>query len=278
MSRSQKKAERLLQIEALLLAHPEGLTPSELARKLQVNRSTIGRYLPELPKHIYIDNLDSNRWKIDRAGYLVNVRFNLHETLAIHIATRLLATHTIHQYTFAPYFIEPYAVGQTTHVIGQRTPPGTIRTFKIERIERIEMTTTPFDIPANFNPSHFLANAWGIWYTETEPKQVVLRFSRHVAQRVQETRWHRSQEVAQERDGHLLWRAWVAEPQEMLPWIRGWGADVEIIEPDTLRHKMMGEARQLAQLYGWHTHRGTNTTATTPSLQQTFQDFFGGES
>ena len=90
MSRSSKRANRLLQIEALLLSHPEGLTPAELARKLQVNRSTVGRYLADLPGHIYLDDLDGGKWKIDREGYLVNVRFNLHEALAVHLAARPL--------------------------------------------------------------------------------------------------------------------------------------------------------------------------------------------
>ena len=39
------------------------------------------------------------------------------------------------EYDFFPYFIEPYAVGQTTHAIGWREPPGARRTFKLERVE-----------------------------------------------------------------------------------------------------------------------------------------------
>ena len=34
---SQTKAERLIQIEALLLAHPEGLSQSEIAKRLGVH-------------------------------------------------------------------------------------------------------------------------------------------------------------------------------------------------------------------------------------------------
>ena len=92
MNPAETKAGRLLQIEALLLAHPEGLTQAEIARRLNVNRSTIGRYLPDLPENIYIDDLDSNRWKINRTAYLVNLRLNLHEATAVHLAARLLAT------------------------------------------------------------------------------------------------------------------------------------------------------------------------------------------
>jgi CRISPR-associated endonuclease/helicase Cas3 len=90
MERAQNKASRLIQIENLLLAYPEGLTQAELARRLQVDRSTINRYLVDLPKHIYIE--DDGRLRLDRTADLINVRLNLHETLAVHLASRLLAT------------------------------------------------------------------------------------------------------------------------------------------------------------------------------------------
>jgi len=38
MARSSTKAARLLQIETLMMAHPEGLTPAEIARRLDVQR------------------------------------------------------------------------------------------------------------------------------------------------------------------------------------------------------------------------------------------------
>ncbi len=53
MKRAANKAERLLQIEQLLLAHPEGLTQAELARRLGVDRSTIHRNLADVPGYIY---------------------------------------------------------------------------------------------------------------------------------------------------------------------------------------------------------------------------------
>ncbi|MEW5871257.1 MAG: CRISPR-associated helicase Cas3' [Chloroflexota bacterium] len=322
MSRSEVKAGRLLQIEALLLAHPEGMTQAEIARRMGVNRSTIHRDLTDLPRHIYIE--DDGRLRIDREGYLVNVRVSLHEALALHLAARLLATRMdrqnphagaalrklgaalerlaprvslhlkqsadvmddaaqrhdpvylqalekltlawaeqrkarvwhrhertgeVHAYTFAPYFIEPYAVGQSTHAIGWREPPGALRTFKVERIERVELLREAYELPADFDPRSLLAEAWGIWYTESEPVEVVLKFQRRVARRVSETRWHRSERIEELEDGSLIWRARVAEPQEMLPWIRGWGADVEVVEPAALREMLRREARHLAELY-----------------------------
>lgn len=92
MLHEKNKAARLRQIEDLLLAHPRGLSQSDLARRLGVNRSTISRYLPDLPEMVYVDDEDDGRWKIDRKAYLVNARFTLNEAMAIHVASRLLAT------------------------------------------------------------------------------------------------------------------------------------------------------------------------------------------
>jgi len=348
MERATNKAERLLQIEALLLAHAEGLAQAEIARRLGVNRSTIHRYLPDLGRFCVYDTGDG-RLAIDRDHYLTGVRLTLHEAMALHLAARLMATRTdkhnphaasalrklglalerlaplisrhlltsagvmddqarrhdpvylevletltrawsqgrmvhlwhrhesghVHEYDFAPYFIEPYAVGRTAHVIGWREPPKAIRTFKIERIQRIEMIVParPYTIPEDFDPREKLADAWGIWYTEAEPVEVVLRFHPRVTHRVRETQWHRSEQVEEQPDGSLIWQARVAEPQEMLPWIRGWGADVEVLEPKELRERMVGEARRLATMYGWAMHRSTGE-ADAPDHDR-FGDIFG---
>lgn len=324
MPRAENKASRLLQIEALLLGHPEGLAQAEIARRLGVNRSTINRYLPDLPEHVYIDDLDGNKWKIDREAYLVNVRLTLHEALAVHLASRLLAasmdrmnphaaaalrklgaalerlaprisrhlhqsadlmdnsaqlqdtvylqalekltlawaeqrvarvwhrserTGEVTEYQFHPYFIEPYAPGQSTYLMGWSDPPRAMRTLKIARIERVELTRRPYPIPSDFNPQTLLGNAWGIWYTGNEPVEVTLRFHPRVARRVQETRWHRSQQLEPQEDGCVIWRAQVAEVQEMMPWIRGWGADCEVLGPESVRKSLSAEIVRMMEIY-----------------------------
>jgi CRISPR-associated endonuclease/helicase Cas3 len=154
-------------------------------------------------------------------------------------------------YIFSPYFIEPYAPGLTTHVIGFREPPGEIRTFKVERLRNARIDLADFAMPDDFDPTALLNDAWGIWYTNESPVEVVLKFAPSVRRRVLETRWHRNQadpEVLE--DGSVIWRCWLAEPREMLPWVRGWGADVEVLAPAALKAELHRSARALAKLYG----------------------------
>jgi len=155
----------------------------------------------------------------------------------------------VKEYSFCPYFVEVSAVGQAIYAIGRIEPEKKMRTFKIERVERIELLKDTYSIPRDFDPDQLLDQAWGIWFTEQQPLKIQLRFSQRVAQRVRETRWHPTEQVTEQPDGSLLWCASIAEPREMLPWVRGWGADVEVLEPQFLRNQIQNETRLLFQLY-----------------------------
>lgn len=347
------KAARLLQIERILLACPEGLTQAELARRCGVHRSTILRNLQDLAEAgVPLWEDDNGRIGVNREAYLTHIRLTLHESMAVFLAARLLARYSdkpnphaveallklgvsldplapqigrhivqtsealrtsplperleyllaleiltqawsmgrkvrllyrplrarrTFEHTFAPYFLEPSAIGYGTYAIGLSEPPGALRTRKVERIEGITLTEEPFDVPPDFDPVSLLAGAWGIWFDEEDrPVKVVLRFHRRVARRVRESVWHPSQRIEEDSGtGHLLWTAEVDEVQELLPWVRGWGADCEVLEPEDLKVQMIGEARRLAEKYGWTVTRGDMTSA--PGLAQTFREFFGDE-
>ncbi len=344
MEKIEGKATRLMQMEQLLLTYPEGLPRAEIARRLGVHRATVGRYVDELSQ-LGIPLWENNRLiGVLRDSYQVKVRMTMHEALAVHLASRLLATRMdkknphaasalrklgkalkplaplisrhlldsaevmedqakrqdpvfmdvletltrawsenrkvrvwhwhedtgqVFEYMLSPYFIEPYAVGRTIHIIGFREPPGAMRTLKVERIRRAEISHKQYEIPKGFIPRSLLEDAWGIWYTEEEPVEVVLQFHPRVVYRVKETQWHPSEALEDQPDGSLIWRAKVAEPQEMLPWIRGWGADVEVLEPEELREWMVGEAKAMAESYGWH------VSSHPAGESSVLDDFFG---
>jgi len=164
--------------------------------------------------------------------------------------------HSVHRnandsYRFAVYLIVPYAVGQTVQAIGGCAGEDHLRTLRIDRILQATLTSDTYKIPHDEKIAHMLINAWGIWYSDAEPVDVVLRFSAHVAHRVRETVWHSSQELTDLPSCELIWRARIAEPREMFPWIRGWGADVEVIGPESLRETSRRETREAALVYGW---------------------------
>ncbi len=148
---------------------------------------------------------------------------------------------------FSPYLLEPSGIGRTIYALGLSEPPNELRTFKLERIESAHVTDDTFTIPDDFDGPARLARAWGVMYGE-EPITVRLRFSEYVRQRVQETLWHPSQHITPTPQG-CEWTAQIGDTLEIENWIRGWGADCEVLEPQELREKMIKETRRLAHMY-----------------------------
>ncbi|MDX2141337.1 MAG: WYL domain-containing transcriptional regulator [Chloroflexota bacterium] len=172
--------------------------------------------------------------------------------------------------TFSPYLIEPSIMGASTYVIGYSDVAGALRTFKLERIQSAQLTREEFSVPTDFPGLELLRNAWSIYYGE-ETVQVALRFQPEVARRVQETRWHPSQQIEADTTtpGGLILRVEVADTTDLIPWIRTWGANCEVLAPADLRDRMMGEVRWLALRYGW------SLTTDQSNPHSRFDDIFG---
>lgn len=173
--------------------------------------------------------------------------------------------HTIH-----PYLIEPSIWSDSIYAIAYSEVTERIIPFKIGRVDSAFLSGATFDIPDNFDEEEMLKHAWGIWARTGEPEIVKLRFAAGKAsRRLKESIWHPLEKVTELEDGSCLWEAPIAEWREMLPWVRGWGADVEVLEPIELRETLMGEAKAMAEQYGWHV---SSQKAEAPSI---LDDFYG---
>jgi len=148
-----------------------------------------------------------------------------------------------------PYFMETTGVGYSCYVIGHAVRPGKdgIITFKLDRIKKVRLMDENFEIPAGVDIEKLLSGSWGvIWGNDIE---VVLKFSPGVTRRVKESVWHSSQRITNLPDGGCRLKLKVGSTMEITPWIRGWGADVEVLEPAELREKFKGWAEKLKEMY-----------------------------
>jgi len=173
------------------------------------------------------------------------------EQYKVHIRYHGLKSEKATNHTICPYLIEPSPWSDSVYVVAKTNVWDEITPFQLERIEKASLSTEPFAVDARFEEEALFKYAWGIWYSDRTPKMVKLRFTgREAIRRLQESVWHPEQEINSLDDGSVIWSAPISESQEMLPWIRGWGADCEVLAPESLRWKLEREARRLAALYG----------------------------
>jgi proteasome accessory factor B len=164
----------------------------------------------------------------------------------VRIGYRSPSSGQLRERVLSPYTLEPATSG--IYVIGQDDWANAIRTFKLERLESAQLLDETFAIPEDFDPEVYLATSWGIMAGDHEA-EVVLRFTAQATPYVRERRWHASQQVELAADGGCILRVKVSEPQEMQPWIRSWGSQVEVLEPAGLRQSIAEELCRAMDLY-----------------------------
>jgi predicted DNA-binding transcriptional regulator YafY len=146
-----------------------------------------------------------------------------------------------------PFAIEPSAHTRALYLIGYDEERKARRTFKVERILEASLTPETFEERTGDIARDLLA-AWDV--VSDEPRvRVVVRFSKDVAARVAETRWHPTQDVDPASDGSLVWSATVSGVLEVRGWLLGWGSDAEVLEPQELRTWVAEELAQAAARY-----------------------------
>ncbi len=172
------------------------------------------------------------------------------ERLRVRLRYQGLGTRKPYRDKVSPYLIEPSPWSDSVYLIGHSDVFAGIATYRLDRILEARLTSEGFDLPEDFDEEQLLRFAWGIWRSEGTPQMVVLRFRPGTAaKRLMESVWHPLEEVEVLEDGGCIWKAPIAEWREMLPWIRGWGSDVEALEPEALRAELRREARRLSKLY-----------------------------
>jgi proteasome accessory factor B len=148
-----------------------------------------------------------------------------------------------------PYLLEPSLQTHALYLIGFDETRDALRTFKVERIRDVALTPRTFELPAGDGFESAVRRAWDI-IADQPPTEIELRFAPAVAARVREATWHPTQQVVEESDGSLTWRATVAGTIEIRLWILSWGDDVEVIAPEPLRKDVAQTHRRAAERYG----------------------------
>lgn len=114
-----------------------------------------------------------------------------------------------------------------------------VRVFRLSRIDKITILPRAFKRPLNFDPD---------WINSQRPRNVFVKV--HLSHKV--SRWVRESLpyflVDEETtESGLLLTFHVQYDDELLQWILGWGSHMEVLEPLSLRQKVIHEIEQMLE-------------------------------
>jgi predicted DNA-binding transcriptional regulator YafY len=137
-------------------------------------------------------------------------------------------------YTLDPYRLVYYRGG--LYLYARAEEYDEVRTFAVERIQRMEVLDQGFEIPPDFNPSEYARSAFGI--SGGRPETVELVFASGMAGYIRERNWHESQTLTDEPDGGVRLTMEVAPGFELTAWVKGFLPHVRVARPRSLREEI----------------------------------------
>ena len=114
------------------------------------------------------------------------------------------------------------------------------RTFRLERMEDLELLDRTFQRPADFRMTR----------PGEDDRRYVVRvlFDQEVARWVREVQPYATTSVEETDDG-LLVTLHVRQENEIRQWLLGWGRHARVLEPESLREHLRVEAEQMLRNY-----------------------------
>ncbi len=137
-----------------------------------------------------------------------------------------------------------------------RARDGQVRTFALTRMSRPRSTGERFERAEKFSLDEHLAGSFGV-FSSPEPDDVRLRFDAFAGRLILERTWHASQTINLLNDGGLELSMHVGVSPEVERWILGWGENVEVLAPPSLRERIANTARKMARTHEPHLHEAS---------------------
>lgn len=146
--------------------------------------------------------------------------------------------------------IDPYVItfrGSAWYLVAYCHLRQAVLLFRMDRIKQVVETSESFIRPSDFSTQEYFSGSWLI--ERGDPVHVKLRFLPEAARWVKSETFHPSQRITECNDGTIIFEATVNGRREISRWILGYGSEVEVLEPESLRLYLLEQVAQMVKVY-----------------------------
>ena len=182
--------------------------------------------------------------------YLTSVIEAMRDSRIIKFTYKSFTDAAPHDVYLQPYFVKVFR--QRWYVIGYTSAYNGIRTYSIDRFENIEVTKESFEYPSDFIPEEYFDGCFGIMYSNIPCESVVLKVSSVQAGYFKTLPLHETQKTVSDTETHTVFKYEMKITNDLIKEILSYGADVEVISPQSLRSKIEKHLSAALQKYKKH--------------------------
>lgn len=167
----------------------------------------------------------------------------------VRISYQKFGAETPKEYTVHPFLIKEF--DNFWYLSGYVEDEGykDVRTFGIDRIKGFEQVALPYMPPeeVNFDPSSYFSNCYGV--TAGKPQRIVLSYSPFMGNYLKARPLHPSQKVEIDNEEEFRVSLELVVNPELQNLVMSYGANVRVIEPETLRLSIGEQVRKMMETY-----------------------------
>lgn len=149
--------------------------------------------------------------------------------------------------------VRPHHIGQIEHgwyLIAYDPARAAMRTFALQRITHLQLSSTTFRRVVGFNARDHLGGGFGVWsYGDegTRKYEVHIRFEGYAARVVSERQWHSTQAIRKLKpDGSVIeFQADLSGLEEITRWVLSWGSKARVLGPPELKKRVKSELTKM---------------------------------
>ncbi len=153
------------------------------------------------------------------------------------------------------YTVNPLGLvmrGSVTYLIATKAPLNEFRIFALHRIKNAKALDKLMEQPEGFDLKQFIAegNMGFNWSDHTlVPIKLAVVFDKKTVIHLYETPLSKDQNITEYNPECVLVTATVMDNEQLYWWLLGFGAQVEVIEPEHLRQKMINTIKGMVNTY-----------------------------
>lgn len=209
-----------------------------------LNSSSVNELLAnsrEVSSHIFLEDIPSARFHlgpiIDAIKTSCTITFSYNNFTRSRPATGIKV---------APYILKVFR--QRWYMIGLNLKEKRIKTYALDRMNGLEITTEPFKMPDDFNPETYFNDSFGIVVTESEPCEIVLRTTPMQAKYLRALPLHHTQsEILHDQFSIFTYRMRVTD--DLVGELMTYGPGVTVIKPPQLKAMVLNRLRATIDNY-----------------------------
>ena len=226
------------------IANPEDIDEDEL-KKWMLDSFAVGNLIGEnlsLKDRIVVDQIPSGR------DHLTTILEAMKQNCVVNIEYKAFVYSRSFKIPVEPYCVKLHE--NRWYMLGHNLSKDTIRLYRLDRIESVEITDKEYRLPKGFSTSEFFYNYFGIVAdARIKPERIVLRADKNHTPYLKSLPLHHSQRLIEDNGEYADFELYLAPTYDFVMKLLQVGAMIEVISPLSLRKTMKGWISDMNELY-----------------------------